>query len=130
MRCVVVAFVLFNRLTIAHRISLGISLAHEVGWESNMEVEDGSNNPENEAFNLSASFQADVMAAILDGQLLKLKSLVEEGDFRGEMLPMLEAAARSGDVEILKFLCQKLGGQRVNLRCCCGGVGDDIIIGV
>lgn len=109
MRCVVVAFVLFNRLTIAHRISLGISLAHEVGWESNMEVEDGSNNPENEAFNLSASFQADVMAAILDGQLLKLKSLVEEGDFRGEMLPMLEAAARSGDVEILKFLCQKLG---------------------
>lgn len=91
-----------------------------------MEVEDGSNNPENEAFNLSV--QADVMAAILDGQLLKLKSLVEEGDFRGEMLPMLEAAARSGDVEILKFLCQKLGGQRVNLRCCCGGLAMTLLL--
>ena len=99
---------------------LSISLAREVGWESNMEVEDSLISADNEA-----SFQADsaavqVMAAILDGKLLRLKSLLGEGDFTGEMLPMLEAAARSGDVEILKFLCQKLGGQRVNLRCCCG----------
>ena len=85
-----------------------------------MEVEDSLISADNEA-----SFQADsaavqVMAAILDGKLLRLKSLLCEGDFTGEMLPMLEAAARSGHVEILKFLCQKLGGQRVNLRCCCG----------
>lgn len=39
-----------------------------------------------------------------------LKSLLASHDSDDEVLPMMEAAARSGQLHILKWLCQKPGG--------------------